>query len=392
MASMQPSLLLLALSLAQLSACVQAEPRDRGPDPALTRATPASTAAEFDIAVQAQFDEPWALAFLPDGRLLVTEKRGALRLFDPRTRRSGVITGAPKVAYGGQGGLGDIALHPDFAQNRLVYLSYAEAGLRDTFGAVVARATLTLDQAGGGELGKPEVIWRQTPKLSGRGHYGHRLLFADGHLYVSSGERQHFDPAQDKDANLGKILRLTFDGKPAPDNPFADEGKVAAQLWSLGHRNPLGIDVDAQGRLWNTEMGPQGGDELNLVRRGANYGYPTVSNGDHYGGRDIPDHDTRPEFAAPALWWTPVISPSSLHFYRGALFPWRGQALIGGLSSQALVRVEIDGERAREVARYDFGRRLRAVEEDAEGALWLLEDGRDGQGGRLLKLTRRAAD
>jgi glucose/arabinose dehydrogenase len=391
MTSIRPALILSALSLALLSACLQAESPARGPDPALTHATPAPTAAVFDIAAQAQFAEPWAMAFLPDGRLLVTEKRGALKLFDPKTKRSGEITGVPKVAYGGQGGFGDVALHPDFASNRLVYLSYAETGMRDTRGAVVARAVLSLDENGGGALGEPEVIWRQT-KISGMGHYSHRLLFADGHLFVSSGDRQHFEPAQDMDANLGKILRLTYDGQPAPGNPFADEGKVASQIWSLGHRNPLGIDVDAQGRLWNNEMGPQGGDELNLVQRGANYGYPIVSNGDHYGGRNIPDHDTRPEFATPALWWTPVISPSSLHFYRGALFPWRGQALIGGLSSQALIRVEIDGDTAKEAARYDFGRRIRAVEEDTEGALWLLEDGSGDNGGRLLKLTPRTAD
>lgn len=365
----------------------------RGPDPELTHARPAPSAAVFDVAAQAQFDEPWAMAFLPDGRLLVTEKRGALKLFDSTTRRSLDIAGVPKVAYGGQGGFGDVALHPDFATNSLIYLSYVEAGMRDTFGAVVARARLNLTPEGGA-LEDLKVIWRQTPKLSGRGHYGHRLLFGpDGHLFVSSGERQHFEPAQDMDANLGKILRLDPDGQAADGNPFADEGKVAAQVWSLGHRNPLGIAFDAQGRLWNTEMGPQGGDELNLVKRGSNYGYPTVSNGDHYGGRDIPDHDQRPEFAAPALWWTPVISPSSLHFYGGKLFPeWKDQALIGGLSSQALIRVAIEGESAKEVARYDFGRRIRAVEEDASGALWLLEDGREGNGGRLLKLSPLASD
>ena len=390
MSSFRSNQLVAIVVLLGAAACSQAETEpSRGPDPTLTRATPAPGDAPFAIAAQATFNEPWAMAFLPDGRLLVTEKRGALKLFDPTTQRSGEITGVPKVAYGGQGGLGDVALHPGFANNGFVYLSYAEAGLRNTHGAVVARATLSLDENGGGALGKPDVIWRQTPKLTGQGHYGHRLLFADGHLYLSSGERQHFEPAQDMDANLGKILRLADDGKAAPDNPFAGEGKVAAQIWSLGHRNPLGIDIDAQGRLWNTEMGPQGGDELNLVTRGNNYGYPIVSNGDHYGGRDIPDHDTRPEFSAPALWWTPVISPSSLHFYRGTLFPWRGQALIGGLSSQALVRVEIEGAHAKEVARYDFGHRIRAVEEDKDGALWLLED---GSGGRLLKLTPRAED
>ena len=387
--------IIAALWLLQ-TACSSAEtPAAPGPSPALTHAAQAPVAElPFDVAVQAPFDEPWAMAFLPDGRLLVSEKRGALKLFDPATKRSGDISGTPKVSYGGQGGFGDVALHPAFATNRLVYLSYAETGTRDRRGAAVARATLTLDESGGGQLGKLEVIWRQTPKVSGQGHYGHRLLFApDGHLFISSGERQHFDPAQDMDANLGKILRLNDDGSVPSDNPFAERGKVAAQIWSPGHRNPLGIDFDAQGQLWNTEMGPQGGDELNRVERGANYGYPIVSNGDHYGGRDIPDHDTRPEFRAPALWWSPVISPSSLLFYRGAKFPeWRGQALIGGLSSQALIRVAFEGGSAKEAARYDFGRRLRAVEEDTEGALWVLEDQKEESGGRLLKLTPRAGD
>ena len=393
---LRPTSLLIATLWFLQTSCGAAEtPPTPGPDPALTHAAEAPVAeSPFKIAVQAQFDEPWAMAFLPDGRLLVTEKRGALKLFDPGTKRSSDISGAPNVSYGGQGGFGDVALHPNFASNHLVYLSYAETGTRDRRGAAVARATLTLDDNGGGELGKLEVIWRQTPKVSGQGHYGHRLLFGpDGHLFVSSGERQHFDPAQDMEANLGKILRLNDDGSVPKDNPFAEQGKIAAQIWSLGHRNPLGIDFDAQGRLWNTEMGPQGGDELNRVERAANYGYPTVSNGDHYGGKNIPDHDTHPEFRAPALWWTPVISPSSLMFYRGETFPeWRGHALIGGLSSQALIRVTFDGDQAKEAARYDFGRRLRAVEEDAAGALWVLEDGTKGSGGRLLKLTPRAAD
>ena len=379
------SLLLAALWLP--TACRAAE-TPTGPDPQLTHAIARVTPAPFAVAEQATFAEPWAMAFLPDGRLLVTEKRGALKLFDPKTKQVGEVTGVPKVAYGGQGGFGDVALHPKFADNHLVYLSYAESGTRERFGAVVARGALTLDASGGGALGELDVIWRQSPKMSGQGHYGHRLRFAaDGHLFVSSGERQHFDPAQDMDANLGKILRLNDDGSVPTDNPFVEQGKIASQVWSLGHRNPLGIDFDAQGRLWNTEMGPQGGDELNLVQRGANYGYPTVSNGDHYGGRNIPDHDTRPEFATPALWWTPVISPSTLRFYRGALFAdWRGQALIGGLSSKALIRVAIDGDRAQEAARYDFGQRIRAVEEDSEGAIWLLQDGPQG---KLLKLSPR---
>lgn len=338
----------------------------------------------FTVTEVARFDQPWAMAFLPDGRLLVTEKPGKLMLVS-QGGDSQEVSGVPEVAYGGQGGLGDVALHPRFADNATIYLSYAEAGRGDLRGAAVARATLDFR---GPTLRNVEVIWRQVPKVSGSGHYGHRLEFdADGYLFVSSGERQKFEPAQDMQSNLGKILRLHDDGSVPADNPFAARGGVAAQIWSLGHRNPLGLAFDADGRLWNHEMGPRGGDELNLVVRGANYGYPIVSNGDHYSGSDIPDHDTRPEFAAPAAWWTPVISPSGFVIYDGELFPaWRGDGFIGGLSSQALIRIEFDGENASEAERFRMGERIREVVQGPAGALWLLEDGR---GARLLKLTPR---
>ncbi len=345
----------------------------------------AASAPAFVKEVITSFNEPWAMTFLPDGRLLVTEKRGKLRFVTEAGSKSSAIEGLPEVAYGGQGGLGDVILHPKFAENRLIYLSYAEAGDGGTRGAAVARATLELADDGG-SLQDLQVIWRQSPKVSGRGHYGHRLAFSpDGYLFISSGERQKFTPAQDMNQNLGKILRLNDDGSVPADNPFADRGGVTAQVWSLGHRNPLGLAFDANGQLWNHEMGPRGGDELNLVRRGANYGYPIVSNGDHYNGRDIPDHDTRPEFAAPVIWWTPVISPAGFVFYSGDKFPkWRGNAFFGGLSSQALIRIEFDGERAREAQRFGMGKRIREVEQGPDGALWILED---GEGGRLIRLT-----
>lgn len=354
-------------------------------------ATLADDAPPFDVAPIAKLAEPWALAFLPDGRMLVTEKKGALKIVT-QDGKSGNVTGVPSVAYGGQGGLGDVVLHPKFADNGIVYLSYAEIRVGDSpgvRGAAVARGKLALDDAGGGKLSGVKVIWRQEPRVSGEGHYGHRIAFdRNGLMFVSSGERQKFDPAQDMKSNLGKIVRLDDTGTPAKDNPFADQGFVAKQIWTLGHRNPLGLAFDAAGRLWNTEMGPKGGDELNLVVRGSNYGYPIASNGDHYDGRVIPDHDTRPEFMAPKVWWTPVISPSSLMFYSGQAFPqWQGDAFIGGLSSKALVRVEIDGENAKEAQRFDMGQRIREVEQGPDGALWLLEDEDEGSGGRLLKLT-----
>ena len=351
-----------------LSACASAD----GPRP-------------FAVEPVASFDEPWAMAFLPDGRLLVTEKAGRLLVVDRDGNKSQPVSGVPEVDYGGQGGLGDVALHPDFASNALVYLSYAEAGDDDTRGAAVARGVLELE-GGVGALSAVEVIWRQQPKVTGRGHYGHRLLFDDeGYLFVSSGDRQKFDPAQDMSGNLGKIVRLYDDGSVPQDNPFYDRGGVTAQIWSLGHRNPLGIAFDSDGRLWNHEMGPKGGDELNLVVSGENYGYPIVSNGDHYSGKEIPDHDTRPEFAAPVVWWTPVISPGGFMVYDGDLFAdWRGDGFIAGLSSKSLVRIEFDGETAREAERFDMGKRMRAVAQGPDGAIWMLED---KQGGRLLRLT-----
>ena len=333
-------------------------------------------------------DEPWAMTFLPDGRLLVTEKPGQLLVVTQSGEQSDAIAGVPEVDYGGQGGLGDVILHPDYADNGIIYLSYAEAGDGDTRGAAVARAVLVLED-NGGRLDDVEVIWRQSPKVTGRGHYGHRMAFSeDGYLFVSSGERQKFDPSQDMSGNLGKILRLNEDGSVPEDNPFYDQGGVTAEIWSLGHRNPLGLAFDSSGRLWNHEMGPKHGDELNLVKRGYNYGYPTVSNGDHYNNTPIPDHDTRPDLEAPKAYWVPAISPAGLIFYDGDLFPeLRGSAFIGGLSGKALVRIEFNGDEAREAERYDVGARIREVEQGPDDAVWLLEDGRGGSKGRLLKLT-----
>ncbi|MFZ7096754.1 PQQ-dependent sugar dehydrogenase [Luteimonas dalianensis] len=385
-------LLAAACSIA-LAAC-SGNGQSTGSDAPPADAAPAAVdATPFQVEQVTRFNEPWAMAFLPDGRLLVTEKPGTLRLYDVARDTTGEIGGIPAVVHGGQGGLGDVALHPQFDDNHLVYISYAEAGDGDTAGAAVARARLALDGSGGGSLQDLEVIWRQVPKVSGRGHYAHRIVFHDDMLWISSGDRQKFDPAQDMESNMGKILRLNDDGSVPADNPFADQGGVAAQVWSLGHRNPLGFVFGADGRLWNHEMGPKGGDELNLVVRGENYGYPIVSNGDHYDGRPIPNHDTRPEFQAPVITWTPVISPSSFIIYDGDAFAqWNGSGLIGGLSSESLVRVEFDGDSAREAERFDMGTRIRDVEQGPDGSLWLLEDGGRGADGNLLKLTPAGSD
>ena len=357
----------------------------------------AQTNLPFEVNTVTSFDEPWAMAFLPDGRILVTEKKGRLAIVGQDGQSSGSVRGLPDVDYVGHGGLGDVVLHPDFASNALIYLSYIEGGPGGTRGAAVARGVLTLGERGA-TLSEFDVIWRQYPKVLGYGHYGHRIAFDDdGYLWISSGDRQKFTPAQDMQSNIGKMLRLHDDGSIPEDNPFVDyysvdafvdDGGVYPEIWSLGHRNVLGMTFDLDGQLWVAEMGPAGGDELNRIVRGGNYGYPLVSNGEHYDGRAIPNHDTNPEFDAPVLWWTPTISPGNVMTYNGDAFPsWRGNLLIAGLSSRAIIRIEIDGDSAVEAERFPMGAPLRGVYQGPNGALWVLEDeSREGTG-RLLKLT-----
>ncbi|KAI1109577.1 soluble quino protein glucose dehydrogenase [Nemania sp. NC0429] len=338
----------------------------------------------FKSTVITTHTEPWAFAFLPDNRILLTERRGNLRLVDPTTKAIGTITGVPAVAYGGQGGLHDVALHPNYAENSIIYLSYAESGTGGAGGAV-ARAKLTLN-GNGGSLSGLEVIWRHSQKFGGGLQFACRLLFGpDGTLWISSGEINQMTPAQSMTSNLGKVIRLYDNGTVYAGNPFANQGTIQSQIWSLGHRNPLGIDWDAQGRLWEVEMGPMGGDELNLIQSGANYGWPVVCEGKHYDGRTIPKHSTRPDIAPPKAFWVPVISPAGLIIYKGSLFPsWTGNAIISGLSSMSIVRVTITGDTAQEAQRISMGKRMRGIREDKDGAIWVIED---GPSGRLLKLT-----
>lgn len=348
-----------------------------------------SVKQSYQVETVAHFDEPWAITSLPDQRLLVTERQGKLKIFNPKNKQMLDVLGIPPVSYGGQGGLGDIALHPNFAKNHWIYLSYATKG-QGGYGAVISRAKLDLSNPNQPKLTEVKQIWQQVPKVSGQGHYGHRMVFgADGKLWVSSGERQKFDPAQNMKSNLGKILRLNDDGSAATGNPFYQQGGVTAEIWSLGHRNPLGMAFDPQGQLWVVEMGPKGGDELNIIKKGENYGYPIVSNGDHYSGLPIPDHHTRPEFKAPEIDWTPVISPSSLIIYRGQQFPaWQNKALIGGLSSEAIIVVDLQHKPVKEVQRLDMKQRIRGLYEAQDGSIWVIEDGSKA---RLLKLTKKAS-
>ena len=351
----------------------------------------------FTTKAIATFDEPWAMTALPKVdnkplRLLVTQKTGELFIVDTATGAKTAVAGVPRVAYGGQGGLGDIVLAPDFATSNHVYISYVEAGTgadSNKFGAKVIKAKLSGLLTGAPNLQSITPIWQQTPKIDGQGHYSHRLLFSpDGqYLYISSGERQEKTPAQDMTVNLGKIIRLNADGSMPMDNPFADNNDIAAQFWSIGHRNVLGMVFDSKGQLWAHEMGPRGGDEFNLIKKGKNYGWPLVSNGRNYSGVDIPDHSTRPEFEAPKITWTPVISPSSISMYSTgthADFPaWQGNALISGLSSKALIVVNFDEDNtATERYRYDMEERIRSVLA-VDGEVLLLED---GDAGKLLQL------
>ncbi|UIP06397.1 PQQ-dependent sugar dehydrogenase [Erythrobacter sp. SDW2] len=347
----------------------------------------------YQTSEMGTFERPWAMAFAPGTPVLfITEKAGSMKFVDTSNGVTGDVTGVPAVDYGGQGGFGDVAFLPseasDVLDRRTIYLSWAEAGEGDTRGAVVGKGTLVCGEvADDCRIEGLTVIWRQTPKVTGRGHYSHKIAISpDGrYLYISSGDRQKLEPAQDLSNTLGTIVRLNLDGTPAEGNPYAERGSPSDQIWSYGHRNVLGLQFAPDGSLWDLEHGPAGGDELNVVERAANYGWPVVSDGDHYNGDKIPDHATRPEFKPAAIGWTPVIAPGDFIFYTGDAFPgWKGDALIAGLSIEALVEVAIDGDKATETARYSFDNRLRDIAQGPDGSVWLIED---GEGGRLLKLS-----
>lgn len=367
-------------------------------------ASVSSSAGTVAIERLATLEFPWGLAVLPDGRVLVTEKPGRLRIWGGG-RLSEPVQGVPSVVYrnaSDQGGLLDVKPDPNFATNHLVYLSYVEAdptGLKvpetgelrfgnfmDMTDDVVRGGVVARGRLEGNQLRDVQVIWRQVPKAAGRGHFGNRIAFApDGKLFITSGDRMRFDPAGSLKSNLGKVVRINPDGSLPADNPFASTDTARGDIWSSGHRNVLAIAFDPSGRLWVMEMGPLGGDELNLVQRGRNYGWPFVSNGDNYSGPSIPDHPTRREFTEPVRTWVPVIAPSGALFYSGAMFPgWRGSALVGGLGSQSLIRLQMDGERVGVEERLFLGRRIRDVAQTADGAILVIVDDKSGD---LLRLT-----
>lgn len=324
-------------------------------------------------------DHPWGMAFLPDGRLLITERNtGRLYLLQTDRKLSKPLDGVPKVSASGQGGLMDVALDPNFEENKYVYLSYAKPGAGGKASTALGRGRLADNR-----IENFQDIFVQEPYVEGSNHFGNRIEFSpDGkYLFFALGERFQFDPAQDLSNHLGKVIRIHPDGSVPKDNPFVGQKNARGEIWSFGHRNIEAMAFQpGTGALWAGEMGPKGGDELNKIERGANYGWPAVSWGDHYDGRKIPDPPTRPEFKDAARHWTPVISPSGMVFYEGVMFPdWKHNALIGGLTSKELVRLVLDGTRVIEEDRLPLPERIRDVQTGPDGSIYLLSDQDNGK-------------
>jgi aldose sugar dehydrogenase len=390
----------LCLAMAASGASAQINAGEQKPEPNLP----------FDMVQVTTLSLPWKIAFLPDGRMLITEKVGGLQLVTQQGAKT-PVTGAPAVLWRGQGGMLGVYLSPHYAKDHNVYLTYSEPGDGGS-SLALARAKLKIGQDAA-SLEELKVIWRDGERGDG-GQFGAEVAFSpDGkYLFLSSGDRQRMTPAQDPNSPLGKILRLTLDGKPASGNPMA--GKTGAtslpvidppanteaaktapvvrtytfpgpnltpsETWSTGIRTPYGLAFAPDGRLWELEHGPRGGDELNLIEPGKNYGWPLVSYGHNYDGVPIPNPDTRPDLTKPVIYWVPVIAPGNLMFYKGAMFPqWNGSALVSGLISKALIRITFDGKGGAQTAeRWDVGHRIRDVEAAPDGALWMIEDAKSG--------------
>ena len=371
----------------------------------------------FRVTKVARFDLPWRMAFLPDGRMLITEKGGKL-FIATATGEKTEVTGVPAVQFEQQNGLLGVYLAPDYANDRGVYLTYSEPGTdRSTSSLALARANLQIG-SGVASLENLKVIWRDPVKGRG-GQVGAAVAFSPDKkfLFLTAGDRQRFTPAQDPNQPAGKILRLTLDGKPAPGNPQAGKTGAASvpvidpaanteaaktapilgtytftgpnltpsETWTSGHRTPYGLAFAPDGRLWEIEHGPRGGDELNLIEPGNNYGWPLVSYAMNYDGTPIASPDSRPDLTKPVIYWTPVIAPGNLMFYSGAMFPqWKGSAFAGGLNSKSLNRIVVTGASAKPAERWAMDFRVRDVEQGPDGALWLLED---AKGGGLYRLT-----
>jgi len=376
----------------------------------------AESTVPFTMTQVATFNLPWRIAFLPDGRMLITEKPGAVWFVTQQGAKT-PVSNVPAVLHQGQGGLLGIFVSPHYAKDHSVYLTYAEPNEDRTGSSLaMARARLSIGEtsgAGTASLDDLQVIWRQMPKGRG-GQFGAAIAFSpDGqYLFLSVGDRQRMTPAQDPDQELGKILRLTLDGKPAPGNPMAGKTGAAsvplinpprdtelaktapiistytfpapnlapAETWTTGHRTPYGLAFAPDGRLWEMEHGPRGGDELNLIEPGKNYGWPLVSYATNYNGTPIPHPDTRPDLTKPVIYWTPIIGPGSLTFYKGTMFQsWQGSGLVGGMETKTLNRITFDGKGgAKPAERWDVGHRIRDVAVAPDGAVWMVEDANPG--------------
>jgi glucose/arabinose dehydrogenase len=390
----------LALALAATHANAQVNAGEQQPEASLP----------FNMVQVTTLSFPWRIAFLPDSRMLITEKSGGMQLVTPQGLKTPVAN-VPDSYFKGQAGMLGVYLSPHYAKDHFVYLTYSEPGEGGSSLALArAKLALTGDTASLEDL---KVIWRDGARGQG-GQFGAAVAFPkDGkYLFLTVGERQRMTPAQDPNQPLGKILRLTLDGKPAPGNPMA--GKIGAasvpiidppsdteaaktapvvktytfpgpnltqsETWTTGHRTPYGLAFGPDGKLWELEHGPRGGDELNLIEAGKNYGWPLVSYGINYNGVPIPKPDTRPDLTKPVIYWVPVIAPGNIMFYKGAMFPqWNGSALISGLESKAIVRVTFDGKGGATAAqRWDVGHRIRDVEVAPDGSLWMVEDAKAG--------------
>ncbi|HLI86728.1 MAG TPA: PQQ-dependent sugar dehydrogenase [Bryobacteraceae bacterium] len=409
----------LLLTLASAAAWAQVNIGEQKPEATLP----------FNMTTVATFELPWRIAFLPDGRMLITEKIGPIWLVSQNGEKICPVANTPPVYWQGQSGMFGVFLSPTYATDQRIYLTYSEPGDYGG-GLVLASAKLVIGEGGRGgpginaRLQNLEVLWRQLPKGKG-GQEGAQVAFApDGKsLFLTVGDRQRFTPAQDPNQPEGKILHLTLDGKPSPDNPnygktgaseiplidpprdteaaktakvvsiyhFPAENLTPAETWASGFRTPYGLAFSPSGELWEVEHGPRGGDELNLIEKGKNYGWPLVSFGNNYDGVPIPKPDTRPDLAAPVLYWVPVIAPGNLMFYHGTqTFPqWNGSGFVSGMGTMSLNRIVFDGHGgAKSAERWSVGHRIRDVEEAPDGSLWMLEDANPGA---LIHVTPKEA-
>ena len=378
--------LLFAVAVVAVAACTQS-PAQQGPAPRSPTPRTRDDVVRGETVARG-LSNPWALEFLPDGRILVTERPGRLRIVERDGRVGAPLTGVPTVLAQSQGGLLDVALDPQFASNRFVYLSYAEPGAGGTAGTAVARARL-----GSTGLDEVRVIYQQEPKVSGGNHFGSRLVFGrDGALFVTQGDRFDYrDQAQDLRSLLGKVVRIGADGTVPRDNPFVGRGDARPEIWSYGHRNVQAAALDpATGQLWTVEHGARGGDELNHPEAGKNYGWPVITYGRDYSGMKIGEGTTRDGMEQPVYYWDPVIAPSGMTFYTGTRYPgWTGNAFVGSLGTQSLVRLVLQNGRVTTEERYEMGARVRDVTQGPDGFLYLVTDESDGKVLRVVPVAKR---